>query len=259
VSRDSTHGCGGVPRHSRWSRPVPLRACVAGDSRQRSSSQWYRRTYDWRSVEYGRLAHLHSDLTLAAFEQQLGPPLYESHSRDHNWTQYLFQRRSYRVQAITASHGNTVRAFAVTTCDRSFRPTSYVLGAKVVLDQSRLADLRPRDPSVSFQYTIPADDAPFFYAVTGGSRADNFQSFALGEDAACGIDLRRFHLNLPEGMKFQGNVPLRRISKPFAKSLVTNTFAEWGPTQFFWPSKSFHIGIDEISVEALSNSSRPTR
>jgi hypothetical protein len=68
---------------------------------------WYRRTYDWRSVEYARLAHLHSDLTLAAFERQRGPPLYESHSLDQHWTQYLFQRRSYWVQAITANGADT--------------------------------------------------------------------------------------------------------------------------------------------------------
>jgi hypothetical protein len=149
----------------------------------------------------------------------------------------------------------------VTTCDPSFQPTFYAFGAKVVLIRSHVADLRAGDPVVSFQYTIPADEAPWFYGVIGGSRADNNQSFALGEDAACGVDVRGgIRFKPPKGMNpYQGRVALGRVSQSFSQSLVTNTFAEWGPSQDSWPSKSFHIGLDEISQVSLSNSSPPPR
>jgi hypothetical protein len=221
---------------------------------------WYRRTYDSRSVEYARLAQLHSDLKLAAFDEQLGPPLYQSHSSDHHWTQYLFQRRNYWVQALTENGGDTVRAFAVTTCDQSFTPSFYEFGRKIVLNRSHVADLHSGLPLVSFHWTVPADQPPWFYTMVGGSHVDNFQSFALGEDAACGVNAARIRWKPPRGKNyFQGTVALGRISKPFAQSLVTNTFAEWGPSQAYWPSKSFPIGVDEVRVVALSNSSPPSR
>lgn len=220
---------------------------------------WYRRTYEWRSVEYARLAHLHSDLTLAAFEKQLGDPLYETQSYDHRWTQYLFQRRTYWVQAITVNGGNTVGAFAVTTCDRSFQPTFYAFGGRIVLNRSHLADLREVGPA-SFEYTLPADESPWFYAMIGGARASNFQSFAWGEDGACPSVPPGPRFKPGKGMSpYQGQVALRRVSETFSQSLVVNTFAEWGPTELSWPSKSFHIGVDEFRVHALSNSSPPHR
>jgi hypothetical protein len=225
----------------------------------RSATNWLHDTYDWRPAEYARLGRLHSDFTLAAFESELGPPLFEDESYDHRWTEYLFRRRGYWVQALTRRGGDTVGAFAVTACDRSFHPTFYAFRTKVVLNRSRLADFHG-DPFTSFTYTIPADVLPWFFVTTGGGRVSNFQSFAWGADGACWslnyVAYIPFHPG--KGMnEFQGRIRLAKLPKKFARALVIDTFAEWGPKEFAWPNSSFHIGVDEFHLNALSTSAGP--
>lgn len=83
---------------------------------------WWDAHENWREREYNRLDSLHSDFTLARFEQQLGAPLFARPSRNGRWIEYVFRGRDYWVQGIARKDSDSIAAYGVTSCASDFRP-----------------------------------------------------------------------------------------------------------------------------------------
>ena len=219
--------------------------------------RWYDHHYRWRVAEYGRIARLQSDFTLASFEEILGAPIFTKDSQDRRWTQYIFRGRDFWVQALTRYESPTVGLFSVTSCDPSFQPTfKSLVGATVVLHKTRLGYFRSQ--AVTLSYAIYADRQPWLYLDAGGSRVVNFESVAWGVDGACtgAANMPQHDYNYLSDLLARHPLPVEvnasRLPLDLGRRLIVNTFAEWGPTEFSWPVADFQIGIDEISLDALS-------
>ena len=102
---------------------------------------------DWRQQEYAKLGQLRGGLTLERFREQLGVPLFVTVSKDGLFTEYLFQRRDYWVQAVTDASG-TVQLMSVTSCSNDFQPSFEAFSGPgpIVLNRSRFSDVG-QDPT----------------------------------------------------------------------------------------------------------------
>jgi hypothetical protein len=210
---------------------------------------------DWRKHEYAILAGLHSDQTVARFDQVLGAPLFKRVSQDRRWLELAYQRRGYWVQAVTPQHTTTgtVAFFAVTACSSTFEPTFKLPGGTpITLNQTTLASVRVEVPP-EYRYIVPADAGPDLMEFAIGPHASDFKSYAWGLNNACGtapsavtarpvIDLAsRCRCYIASGPVTRLPKAVRRVRRV----LVVNTFAEWGPVQNSpWP-RSVWIGVDE--------------
>jgi hypothetical protein len=203
---------------------------------------------DWRAHEYDKLAQLHSDLTVATFERVLGPPLVERRDYDRpTWTIRIFGGRDYWVAAASRKASDSVEMYAVTTCSPSFNPT-YRLGdgASITLQRSTLADARSQ--ASAFRFWIGASVGSRFFLSTIPSHPSNFKGFAWGNGGSC-----REIPPTPPGKQFgpPGSVPAAQMPASFAKLVVVNTYAEWGPTIYEWPSTA-SIGVSEIDINVIA-------
>ena len=210
---------------------------------------------DWRKHEYALLAGLHSDQTVARFDEVLGAPLFKRVSQDRRWVELAYQRRGYWVQALAPQHNTTgtVAFFAVTACSPTFQPTFKLPGSPTIkLNRTTLAQVRVELPP-EYRYIIPADAGPDLMEFAIGPHVWNFKSYAWGLNNACGaapgpaaarpvVDLySKCRCSIATGPVAR----LPRAVKRFRRGVVVNTFAEWGPVENGeWP-RSVWIGVDE--------------
>ena len=224
---------------------------------------WLNDEFRWREHEYEKLAALHSDFTLARFEEQLGAPVFRRASPNQKWTEYLFRGRDYWVQAISRTGSEVVGFYAVTACSRDFKPEFRLPDGEVAaLQRSTLASLRPQ--AFGYMYTVGVSTRPSFIEFTGGSHAVNFKYFGWGFNGACFEGLRIAGGDGTALMDFLGGKrggvgELPKGVLELGRSITVNTFAEWGPTEGNmisggWPS-GMSVGIDQILIGAAENES----
>ncbi len=221
----------------------------------------YNGHFRWREGEYEKLAALHSDFTLARFEEKLGAPTYERSSEDGKWTEYLFHGRDYWVQAISKTGSETVGFYAVTACSPEFKPEFRLPGGDAVtFHRSTLASLRRN--AFWYRYEVGISTRPTFIELTGGSHALNFKYFGWGFSAACRENEPDFFVGVLGpylGGKTGGIGELPKQIRKLGQTLTVNTFAEWGPTEGDiisggWP-EHMSVGIDQILIGAAENES----
>ena len=210
---------------------------------------------DWRIHEYALLAGLHSDQTVARFDEVLGAPLFRRVSQDGRWIELAYQRRGYWVQAVTPRRNTsgTVAFVAVTACSTEFQPTFTLPGGTPIkLNRTTLAQVRA-DIAPEYRYVLPADRGPNVMEFVVGPHFWNFKSFAWGLNGVCGAPLTQVagatieHLALKcRCFIVTGETDrLPKRDRRFRKDVVVNTFAEWGPVENRdWP-RSIWLGVDE--------------
>lgn len=84
------------------------------------SKTFYNVHIGWKRVEEKTINSLAPAIHITKFQEILGAPLFcrKSNSR---YTEYVYKRRAYWVQAITDTEGSVV-LYAVTSCSERFRP-----------------------------------------------------------------------------------------------------------------------------------------
>src|SRR5439155_187975 len=82
----------------------------------------YQRHFEWRSLEYEKLTSLRAGFPVAKFTDALGEPVFVEPWGRHQ-TQFIYRGRDYWVRAVEDKPTGNVKQFAVTSCDRAFRPT----------------------------------------------------------------------------------------------------------------------------------------
>lgn len=264
-------------RFDRWVRRSPPVLIVglllfllasAADLGERVTAAWgwYDDRFEWRDDEYSKLQQLHSDLTLERFEEVLGAPWFRVASEDRRWMEHTFKGRDYWVQAVTRRGSGTVSLYAVTSCSESFRPTFHLAdGTRITLNGSTLASVQPKLAfDLRTDYFFPAATANMrFLEEAYGGNPGNYKGFVWGYNDACGDPP---HLTQDEvDAVFDGETPqpgglygLRRSVTELAvplrslrKRVVVNTFAEWGPTEYFRMGVPFQVGIDRILIRTV--------
>jgi hypothetical protein len=129
----------------------------------------------------------------------------------------------------TVSHAGVVELYAVTSCDKSFRPTFTVQGsdARVTLNSSTFADVGADERTLGFSYLLGASAPTLFYEFSPGYLDGYYKTFLWGLNGLCGFpsDFR-----LPTGGREVGLVSnLGTSARSFRDEAVVNTFAETAP------------------------------
>jgi hypothetical protein len=143
-------------------------------------------TPDWRADEYAKIDQLRGGLSLDYFKHVLGTPIFVTASDDGQYTQYLFRRRDYWVQAVGNPAG-AVALMAVTSCDEMFRPVFHRFPASsaeftVTLNETMMAELGP--PS-DLHYFIGITANTYFYDEYYGANPGDYKTVWFGINDAC--------------------------------------------------------------------------
>jgi hypothetical protein len=199
----------------------------------------YRRHFEWRAIEYRKLASLRAGFQISKFQQVLGPPVFVD--RIGKRTTNTFRGRDYWVQAMTRGEGKVIE-YAVTSCDKRFRPTFSLYpssSVRVTLQRSTLAEVREAltkevgiNDLVIVRYVNGAHTAPF-YDTFDGANPFGYKTFAWGFDDSCppapDAALRSLYgANLSEFNNYLSRGPT--VLKRAETSVVVNTYAETAPT-----------------------------
>jgi hypothetical protein len=242
-----------------------------------SIREWYRDRFEWREEEYRKLTSLRAGFSLAKFHEALGSPVFERNGRDMylrpfprgsrinpSWKESSFQGRDYWVQTVSNRSG-VVLLYAVTSCDRSFRPTftAPYKSFRVTLRRSSFASVVPRgDRDRNFDlyslYFVSGATANsyFFDALYGGNPLD-YKSFAWGLNDAC-AGWHPYYESLYErkllpfgnryeyhGITYEGGKEIQR----FRQEAIVNTYAETAPAvRFDLRQAPVMIGVDRILI-----------
>jgi len=218
---------------------------------------------DEKAVEYKKLETLHAGFTLAKFEEQLGPPIFQERDLEAKVTESTFQRSGYWVQTISG-RGGTVLFFSITSCDIAFAPTFKFAGGSVTLNKSTFASVGSGPlGSVESKYFLSGATANSnFLDIAFGGNPGNYQTFVWGLDDAC-ISWLRLYENLftakllpfPNnrfdfrGPPARGGVAVLR----FRHRAVVNTYGEAAPGVQLSELGRFQLGVDRIKVRTVSN------
>jgi hypothetical protein len=218
----------------------------------------YQRHFEWRSLEYDRLTSLRAGFPLAKFNQVLGEPVFVEPWAPHT-TQLIYRGRGYWVRAVEDATGN-VQQYAVTSCDRSFRPT-FVLyplaDLHVTLQRSTLNSvLKLMHFGVAAEQLVEtklvnAAHTLQFYDTLDGAGPAVYKSFAWGFDDACpaGSNFDR-ELGGDYDAPLAGAPPALKRAELAA---TVNTYAETASTVPFARVSSLHfaIGVHPQTVQLL--------
>jgi hypothetical protein len=212
----------------------------------------YDRRFNWREREYAKLEGLRAGFQLERFRDALGTPVFRRAARNGSLLESSFRGRDYWVQTISDRQG-AVKAFAVTSCDESFRPTLVgPVDLRVTLQQSTLASVAGDDafpPDVDVVLAIGTTANTFLFDVLYGGNPTLYKSVAWGANDACPPPLatRAARLLRERGLfDFRGSVTRRPVLREIQPLVTVNTYAETAPGVDFRELAPFQIGVDRI-------------
>ena len=226
-------GRAGRRQLNRWSGRLTKFAAVVGAAVVVSGAGLYvsravEHEWFWRTGEYDKLTRLRAGFDLRYFEDQLGTPVVSRVTRQApGYRESAFRGRGYWVE--TVSHAGVVELYAVTSCDRSFKPTFTIQGSDtpVTLNSSTLADVDVDDRYLGFSYLLGASAPTVAYEYLPGYLGGYYKTFIWGFNGLCGF---------PSGLHFPAQRPnegivsnLRPSAEKFREQAVVNTFAETAP------------------------------
>ncbi|MFI8235016.1 ETEC_3214 domain-containing protein [Streptomyces sp. NPDC085900] len=233
-----------------------------------SITQWYNRHYKWQEEEYGRLSTLRAGFLFQKFREQLGQPSYSA-PLVKNFRQYTFQRRGYWVDAIT-NPGETVVAYAVTSCRSDFNPTfTYPAGGahsrKMVLNKSTLSEILSGNSNVQKMRIAPAvaTNRAYVFIVLAGGNPTKYRQFAAGMNDTCKWHSKGSKIPMvdawaqwalenpkPPGANTEtfDISALDRSARVLAAQSIPNTYAETAPFVDILALYPDQIGVDRIAV-----------
>ena len=143
--------------------------------------------YAWRSDEYEILDGLVPGSNLDSFAAGLGEVTIKREHEGGAITELLYKRRDHWVQALV-DPADTVRAFAVVSCDPSFRPvfdaTFYGAAESIALQDTVLAEATDTG---SYEYFVSGAAAPStLLEYLPGGNPRNYQTVFWGSSDVCG-------------------------------------------------------------------------
>jgi hypothetical protein len=208
---------------------------------------------DWRDEEYRRIASLAGGLSIDYFREVLGTQMFERRSPDGRFTEHLFRRPGYWVQAIADADG-AVGLMTVTSCVDEFRPRfegqpppSFPRLGTVVLNESHFADTET-EPSRVRYFTSGATANSYYYDEYYLGNPGNYKTYFVGINDACPYQLPEDSaLAIFEAGAAAGALePTDPRVATLRAGAVANTYGETAP--FFDESAldAFQIGADRI-------------
>lgn len=241
-------------------------------------------SFYWEDDENDRLAQLRAGTTMAFFVEKLGEPEFtrpvlgrlkppRSFGADFTRGPYVesgFRGRGYWVQTIS-NRDETVVLFAVTACDRNFRP---VLNGpygdiEVTLNESTFGHVLPwktvKDRALLSNYFASGATAnsTFFDILYGGNPGD-YKTIVWGVNDACQDWFHRYEAfydrgllpltSTPKGWGFKGETWRGGKSvRAFRAGVIVNTYGETAPAAIIdFLNAPFQPGVDRIVIRTLA-------
>jgi len=200
---------------------------------------------DWREGEYGRIAQLRGGLSIERFRQLLGVPMFVTPSKDGQFTEYLFRRRDYWVQAVADMSGS-VALMSVTSCDKDFQPSIADFGGPnpIVLNQTHFQQAG-LNPTRLRYFTSAATSNSYYYDEYYLGNLGKYKTYFVGINDACRFEVPN-DLRLP----FMAQIPQwgDQAVHAFRANAVANTYGETGVFFDERVLESFQIGATRILV-----------
>jgi hypothetical protein len=187
----------------------------------------YRKRFEWREAEYAKITSLRAGFEIGKFTEVLGPPTIVL--RQGKFVENVFDGRDYWIQAVSNRAG-TVQQYAVTSCDRDFRPTfgmHPLVGFDVTLQESTLRSVGPKEAasSIVLERELGAHASTFYDKLDLGAQGV-YKQFAWGLNDTCPPPANLGD-NLPEWNDQLERAPASL--KAAEERAVANTYAETAP------------------------------
>jgi hypothetical protein len=179
--------------------------------------------YQWRQVEYSKIASLRAGISAAKVEEVMGSPLFVKVSEDGMFTELTFEGRDYWVQAVHDG-ADSVVLLAITSCSRSFHPTLKTRVGEVTLNESLFDFEGNHSPIKHRYYGSGATRNSFFYDQYYEGNPGFYKTYFFGINDACPAVAN--HANELGAVNWTSDAPDSSAIQEFRSNSVINTYAE---------------------------------
>ncbi|MGW3147272.1 ETEC_3214 domain-containing protein [Streptomyces sp. NPDC001177] len=227
---------------------------------------WYESRFEWKEVEYEKLASLHAGYSFAKFREELGAPLFTEPVKERKGlTENIFEGRGYWVDVVT-DRGGTALSYAVTSCESDFRPTfSFGIGQddmNVTLNRDFMAKDSVRDIGMLKVFVSGATANSYAFQIIPASNPTNYKSYGWGVNDACSWRSQRSSDMLDSWLKWQDD---HLSSEPYLQmddlsgalrglmgNSIVNTYMETAPHVLESDVYPWQVGVDRILTRTVS-------